>query len=196
MWKITYNTSTGLCTSCNSRDPQEGESLIYLDPTQCGWVNTDPGRYKVVNGALEEVPGYLEAKEKREALDKKLAEILEQRRNRNNVWDFIYDGHQYVNDEQNIQGVKVQILDKPLTDPIPTFPGLPVAGCWRTSDDQYVSYSNQSFMSGLCEAYFAMRSFNFGWYGVLSAQVSALATKDEIEAFDVTQGWHASTVVP
>lgn len=67
MWKITYNTSTGLCTSCNSRDPQDGESLIYLDPKQCGWVNVYPERYKVVNGALEEIPWAKEAYELREA---------------------------------------------------------------------------------------------------------------------------------
>lgn len=54
MWKITYNTSTGLCTSCNSRDPQDGESLIYLDPTKCGWVNVYPERYRVESGALIE----------------------------------------------------------------------------------------------------------------------------------------------
>lgn len=128
--------------------------------------------------------------------EEKLEEILEQRQKRNNVWDFVYDNHQYVNDEQNLQGVKVQVLNKPLTDPIPTFPGLPMAGSWRTSDDQYVPYTNDTFMNGLCEEYFAMRSFNFGWYGVLCAQVAALETKEEIEAFDVTQGWHPATVVP
>lgn len=67
MWKITYNTSTGLCTSCNSRDPQEGESVIYLDLTLCGWVNVYPERYKVVNGELVERPEWAQEEADREA---------------------------------------------------------------------------------------------------------------------------------
>lgn len=176
----------------------EGGWSVTID-IRGNWYDAD-GSVVVVDSLDSDVSGLsreLSTEQLRsQALQTKLAEILEQRKNRNNVWDFVFDGNQYVNDEQNIQGVKVQVLDKPLTDPIPTFPGLPVAGCWRTSDDQYVPFTNQLFMSGLCEAYFAVRSFNFGWYGVLCSQVAALETKEEIEAFDTTAGWHSSTVVP
>ena len=55
-WKIVYNLVTGICTAVNSRDPQEGEGIIYLDSAVCGWVNVYPERYKVVDGALVERP--------------------------------------------------------------------------------------------------------------------------------------------
>lgn len=56
MWKIVYNLETGIVSAVNSRDQQDGEGVVYLDPTQCGWVNVYRDRYKVVNGFLVERP--------------------------------------------------------------------------------------------------------------------------------------------
>ena len=66
-WKIVYNLTTGIVTAVNSRDAQDGESVIYLDPALCGWANVYPERYRAVDGALEEIPGAKEAYELREA---------------------------------------------------------------------------------------------------------------------------------
>lgn len=66
-WKIVYTLATGICAAVNSRDPQDGEGVLYLDPTQCAWANVYPERYRVENGAIEEIPGAREAYELREA---------------------------------------------------------------------------------------------------------------------------------
>ena len=60
MWKIVYTLATGICTAVNSRDPQDGEGILHLDPTLCAWVNVYPERYKVEAGALVERPEWAE----------------------------------------------------------------------------------------------------------------------------------------
>lgn len=67
MWKIVYNLATGICVATNSRDPEAGEGVIHLDPTQCGWVNVYPERYKAENGALVERPEWAQEEADREA---------------------------------------------------------------------------------------------------------------------------------
>lgn len=199
-WQCNFKTATNVGISCNC-PPKEDEFQRSIDKTLCAWFNVYPERYQWNGTWIEEIPGYMEAKEKEAAFNKRSSELLEERKNRNNVWPFIVGENTYVNDEQNIQGVKVQILDKPLTDPLPTFIGLPVAGCWKTFDDQFVPFTNQEFMDTICETYFAMRSFNFGWYGVLVMQLAELyssptSTKEQIAAFEITVGWHPASVTP
>lgn len=62
-WKIVYALATGFCTAVNSRDPQDGEGVLYLDQTQCAWANVYPERYRVENGALVERQEWAEERE-------------------------------------------------------------------------------------------------------------------------------------
>jgi len=200
MWKLIFSNVTKRGTGCN-REPQDGEFGVDRQPSECAWFNVTPERYQYVEGTFSEVQGYLEQKEKTVVFNQKKNQLLEERKNRNNFWPFVCDGNNYVNDELNIQGVKIQVIGKPDTDPIPTFPGFPVAGCWKTFDDQFVPFTCKTFQDLLCDTYFGMRSHNFGWYGVLDAQLTALyndveSSKEDIESFDIKAGWHSATVEP
>jgi hypothetical protein len=200
MWRLVFDNVTKRGVDC-FRNAKEGEFSVELDKSLCGYFNVTPRRYQYVDGIFSEVEGYLAQQEKDIAFAKKAAELLEERKNRNNFLPFVCDGNNYVNDELNIQGVKIQVLGKPVDDPIPTFPGLPVAGCWKTFDDQFIPFTTTTFQSTLCDTYFGMRSHNFGWYGVLASQLKALyddieSTKEDIESFDIKTGWHAATIEP
>lgn len=126
--------------------------------------------------------------------------LLNLRKRLNNIEPFLCNGVQYANDETNIQGVKVQILDKPRTEPLPTFPGTPVAGCWKSYLDEYVPMTNGEFIDNICESYFTMRTENFTNFGILETQLKEMlaseqVTFQEIEDFDITIGWSLISVV-
>ena len=198
-WKCNFDKVTLIGTGCN-RQPFDNEVSYDIPTFECAWFNVYPERYQWNGVGIEEIPGYMEAKEKEDAFNKKKAELLEQRKFLNNTAPFMADGVKYVNDESNIQGVKVQILDKPTTDPLPTFVGTPVAGTWRTFDNTYTPFTNGTFISLLCETYFTMRSHNFTNHGLLEADLTTLyndpvSTVADIEAFDVTVGWSTASVV-
>jgi hypothetical protein len=47
-WKCIFDSQTLVGTGCN-REPLQGETAVEIDATLCGWLNTTPGRYKLVN---------------------------------------------------------------------------------------------------------------------------------------------------
>jgi hypothetical protein len=118
----------------------------------------------------------------------------------NNVNPFMSESVMYVNDEVNIQGVKVQVLDKSRDASLPTFIGTPMQGCWKSYDDSFVPFTNGEFIDKLCEDYFSMRSHNFTNHGILVAELADLfhneeKTEQDINDFDITVGWSLLSVV-
>jgi hypothetical protein len=199
MWKLIFSEVTNIGTGCN-RESEFGEFSRDLAPSECAWFNVYPERYKWNGTTIEEIPGYMEAKEKEAAYTKKKADLLAERKFRNNEAPFMCNGVKYVNDELNIQGVKVQILDKPKTDKLPTFVGTPVEGSWKAFNDSFIPFTNESFMNTLCETYFSMRSHNFTNHGMLESSLYYLYTDpqssvEDINDFDITVGWSPASVV-
>ena len=135
------------------------------------------------------------------AFTAKATELVTMKSMRNNKYPFIYDGHEYVNDEVNLIGVRVASMGKDLTQPIQTFIGTENEGKWKTNDRNYISFTYQEFINGLSEAYFLMRTTNFTNTDVKYAELMAIymdptKTVEDIDAFDLTTGWSTATVLP
>lgn len=159
MWKIVYTLATGICAAVNSRDPEAGESVIHLDPTQCGWVNVYPERYKVVGGAIEERPEWTEevaAAEKLRKLEEDISAVDSGVKEADKQ-PFGYNGHTYYPDTEFIQGMFSML------------PYLPsdYTETWKTAEKEADGITNvyvvldKAGIAGLASAYLQFKKNNW-----------------------------------
>jgi len=76
MWKCVFDNETGKGVAFG-RQAQEGEFMVELPPSECGWFNSDSERYQYIDGVFSERPAEeLEAlrKEKAKRVNKAKAE--------------------------------------------------------------------------------------------------------------------------
>lgn len=200
-----------ICFGINRNFVDVDEYYIEMDSDDLNAVDASGVKIGMASWAYQDIDGVftpLEPDAIQNILDKKLLKnayefkleaLALERNRRNNVMPFVYNSNTYVNDEANIQGVKVQILDKPDNDPLPTFIGTPMAGTWLSYNDTFVPFTNIEFRTGLADTYFSMRSHNFTNHGILKSMLKALyetegTTKEDIENFDITTGWSTLSV--
>ena len=162
-------------------DTNTGEqvNIISLGPLPVGLSITKP-----VSVVYE--------KERLEAFNKLKQRIISKRQEKNSA-NFVYNGHPYVSDEVNIQGVRIQVDGAPGTDPIPTFVGTQLASTWHTADDQFVLFNAEQFRA-FATVYFSHREKNFTNYTMLTIMATQAyntgATVDQLNNFDISQGWN------
>lgn len=65
MWKVTFSNKTKRGTGFN-RNAEEGEFMVELEPSICGWVYATPERYQFVDGEFSEYPGWESESKKKE----------------------------------------------------------------------------------------------------------------------------------
>lgn len=158
-WKIVYNLTTGIVTAVNSRDLQDGEGVLYLDPALCGWANVYPSRYKVVNGTLLERTEWVAEQvqvERVKKLESDLAAIDIQVKGADSQ-PFEYSGHTFYPDTEFIQGIFSML------------PYLPddYTEQWKTAEKQADGISNvyvtldKTALAGLAAAYFQVKKNNW-----------------------------------
>jgi hypothetical protein len=146
------------------------------------------------NSTLVEWPGW--AAEQAEAarvaaFDSLKIRIVDKRKEKNSA-DFAYQGVQYVSDEPNILGVKSQIESLEDDAAIPTFTGTALASTWASAEGTFTPFNCGGFRV-FASFYYSHREKNFTNYTLLTIEATqaylAGATIEELEAFDISQGW-------
>lgn len=176
------------------RDPGPGEYLVELPEQQIAWFRAWPTRYRYVGGNLEEFPELQTEQaeaERLSAFEALKARIIAVRQGKNAA-NFQYQGVWYVSDEPTILGVKARIIGLPDVDPIPTFTGTALSSTWATAEDTFTPFTCGEFRA-FADHYYNHREKNFTNYTMLTIAATqtyqAGATVQELDAFDISQGW-------
>jgi len=193
MWKFTIDSTTKRVTGFD-REPTEGETLCFLPPIQCAFLNITHTRYQYIDGTLSEVPTWpAEQAElaRLQAFESLKARIVEKRRAKNAA-NFPYLGVQYVSDEPNILGVKSQIEILADDAAIPTFTGTALDSTWATAEGTFTPFNCGGFRL-FASHYYSHREKNFTNYTLLTIAATqaymAGATSEELNNFDISSGW-------
>lgn len=114
-------------------------------------------------------------------------------RDEKNKADFEYQGNYFVSDTENIQGVRIAVLDMEDHEPIPTFVGDVDEGKWASANPAvFVPFTVGEFKL-FAKYYYDHRERNFTNYKQLKTQLyiaySSGATLNELKDFDIGVGW-------
>jgi len=193
MWKLIFDNVTKRGTGCH-REPQSGEFQVVMDKTLCAYFDLTPHRYQYVDGILSEVPTWeaeLAEHVRLISFNNLKTRIIEKRRVMNDA-NFQYLEAEYVSDEPNIAGVRLQIAGLDDTDPIPTFVGTDLASTWANAENGFTPFNCGQFRA-FASHYYNHREKNFTNYTLLTIAATqaymAGATAEQLNAFDISSGW-------
>jgi len=120
-------------------------------------------------------------------------ELIEEKKRKENLKDFPYDGNTYVSDQESIQATQNECLGAdPLSD-ILTLRGTLHEGSWATVNG-FVKYTCGEFILFATE-YFKRGSDNFTTRSLHKMAIEAMEqdaskTAADILAYDYSTGWH------
>lgn len=191
--RLIFDNETKRGTGWN-RDAHDGEFAVDLLPNVCAWFFSTPQRYQYVDGIFSEVATWeaeLAEQVRIISFNNLKTRIIEKRRAMNDA-NFQYLGVEYVSDEPNIAGARLQIEGLDDADPIPTFTGTALASTWANADNGFTPMNCGQFRT-FASHYYSHREKNFTNYTLLTIAATqaymAGATAEQLNAFDISQGW-------
>jgi hypothetical protein len=193
MWKLIFSDETKRGIAWN-REPQSGEFSVDRNPSDCAWFYSTPQRYQYVDGVFSEVATWeaeLAEQVRLISFNNLKTRIIEKRREMNDA-NFQYLGVEYISDEPNIAGVRLQIEGLDDTDPIPTFTGTAIESTWANAENGFTPMNCGQFRA-FASHYYNHREKNFTNYTMLTIAATqaymAGATAEQLNAFDISAGW-------
>lgn len=189
MWKCIFSTVTNRGVAFN-RTAQDGEFMVEIPPSECGWFASTPERYQYVEGVFSEVETWeqeVTEKELTAAKTQKVNEITEFG-DKKDMEPFEYPAE---------SGVFYKVTDAILntitycdTMGLPASGALPVNdGNWDNVDGTVSTPMTVSDLKLLYQAGYSIPATNYQNVKTHVAAVMALATKEEVESYDYSQGW-------
>jgi hypothetical protein len=192
-WKLIFDSNTFRGIDYE-RPAADGEFLVELNSDLCGYFRNTPQRYQYVDGVFSEVRTWeaeLAEQVRLISFNNLKARIIEKRRAMNDA-NFQYLEVEYISDEPNIAGVRLQIEGLDDTDPIPTFTGTAIASTWANAENGFTPMNCGQFRA-FASHYYSHREKNFTNYTMLTIAATqaymAGSTAEQLLDFDITQGW-------
>jgi len=188
MWKCVFDSATGKGVAFG-RQAGEGEFMVELPPSECGWFNSTPERYRYVDGVFSEWFGWNQerlAKEKAAALKNKLSEIDNEVKSKANS-PFVWGSNTWYPDVETVQG---------LYSVLPLLPD-DYTEVWKTADLDQDGVSNIYVTldkSGITGLALALLTHKKSWWSAGEQKKLALkalmtdpsTTAEDINAFDTS----------